>query len=139
MAIVVNPASSIKKNRYLNRMDEACNLLYVSMSLALMFHIQACTTPNEIWKKLENLFGKQDEMRGHVVKVEINSLGPRNFDNIQDLFKNFKSLLLHLNGCGIEKSTQHNLLILFILEKLGLDYVVFVSSFHTNNFTSGET
>jgi hypothetical protein len=107
--------------------------------LELLFHIEACTTPDEIWTKLEDLFGKQDEMRGHMLEVELNSLDPRNFDNIQDFFMKFKSLLLHLKGCGIDKSTQHNQLILSILEKLGLDYVVFISSFHTNRFTSGET
>jgi hypothetical protein len=88
---------------------------------------------------LEDLFGKQDEMRGHMLEVKLNSLDLRNFDNIQDFFTKFKSLILHLKGCGIDKSTQHIQLILSILAKLGLDCVVFVSSFHTNRFTSGAT
>jgi hypothetical protein len=85
---------------------------------------------------MEDLFGKKDEMRGHMLKVEMDSLDLRNFDNIQEMFRMFKSLLLHLQGCGIDKSTQHNQLILSILEKLGLDYVVFISSFHTNIMNS---
>jgi hypothetical protein len=137
MATEVEPTSAIEKNMYLNCMDEAYDLLCVSMSPEIMFHIEACTTPDEIWTKLEDLFGKQDEMRGHMLEVELNSLDLRNFDNIQDFFMKFKSLLLHLKGCGIDKSTQHSQLILSILEKLGPDYVVFVSSFHTNRFTSG--
>jgi hypothetical protein len=82
---------------------------------------------------------KTNEMRGHMLEMELNSLDPRNFDNIQDLFMNFKSLLLHLKGCGIEKLTQHNYLLISILEKLGVDYVLFISSFHTNRFTSRTT
>jgi hypothetical protein len=69
MAIEVDPTLVIKKNKYLNHMDEACDLIYVSMSPKLLFHIEACTTPNEIWTKMEDLFRKKDEMRGHMIKV----------------------------------------------------------------------
>jgi hypothetical protein len=62
-----------------------------------------CTRPDEIWINLDGLFGKHDEMRGHMLKVEINSLDPRNFDNIQDLFMKFKSLLLYLKGHSVDK------------------------------------
>jgi hypothetical protein len=55
---------------------------------------------------LEDRFGRQDESRGHMLEVKINSLDLRNFDNIQNLFTKFKSLLLHLKGCGVDKSTQ---------------------------------
>jgi hypothetical protein len=108
MATEVEPTYSIKKNMYLNKMDEFYGLLYVSMSPKRLFHIECCTTPCEIWKKLEDVFGKQDKTRGHMLKVELNSLDPRNFDNIHNFFAKFKSLLLHLKGFGIEKSTQHN-------------------------------
>jgi hypothetical protein len=63
-------------------MDDSYDLLYVSMSHELLFHIEACTKPNDIFTKLEDLFVKQDEMRGHMLKVELNSLDKRNFDNI---------------------------------------------------------
>jgi hypothetical protein len=134
----VEPTFTIDKNMYINIMDEDFGLLCVSMSPEILFHIEAFTTPDEIWKKLEDIFGKHDEMRGHMLEVELNSLDPRNFDNIRDFFMKFKSLLLHLKGRGKEKSTQCSQLILSILEKLGWDYVVSVSSFHTNRFTSGE-
>jgi hypothetical protein len=58
MATEVEPTSSIKKKRYLNCMDEAYNLIFMSMSLELLFHIEACTTLDQIWTKLEDLFGK---------------------------------------------------------------------------------
>jgi hypothetical protein len=45
-------------------------------------------------------------MTCHILEVELNSLDPKVFDNIQDFFTKIKSLLLRLNGCGIDKSTQ---------------------------------
>jgi hypothetical protein len=111
----------------------------MSMSLELLFHIESCATPNKIWTTLEGLFGKQDEMRGHMLEIELNSLDPRRFDNIQDFFMKFKSLLLQLKGCSVDKSTQEKKMILAIFSKLGLEFVVFVSTFHTVRFTSGAT
>jgi len=105
MATKVETHTSIENNRYLNCMDEAYDLLFVYMSPNLLFHIEACTTPYAIWKNMENLFGKQDEMRGHMMKVELNSIDPRNFYDIQDFFTKFNSLLLHINACVIDKST----------------------------------
>jgi hypothetical protein len=63
-------------------MDDAFGLICMSMSPELLFHIEACATPNEIWTTLEGLFGKQDKMRGHMLKIELNSLDPRSFENI---------------------------------------------------------
>ena len=76
-------------------------------------------TPNEIWTTFEGLFGKQDEMQGHMLEVDSNILDPNSFDNIQDFFTKFKSLILSLGECGIENSTQEKQLILTILAKLG--------------------
>jgi hypothetical protein len=58
MAIEIEPTSTIEKNRYLNCIDEEYNLLCMSMSHELLFYIEACTTLDEIWTKLEDLFGK---------------------------------------------------------------------------------
>ena len=69
-------------------------------------------------------------MRGHMLEVELNTLDPKSFDNIQDCFTKFKYLLLSLGECGIDKSTQEKKLILTILAKLRLEYVVYVSNFH---------
>jgi hypothetical protein len=68
---------------------------------------------------LEGLFGKQDEMQGHMLEVELNTLDPKSFDNIQDFFTKFKSLILSLGERGIDKSTKEKQLILTILAKLG--------------------
>jgi hypothetical protein len=65
-----------------------------------------------------------------MLEVELNTLDPKSFDNIQDFFTKFKSLLLSLGECGIDKSTQEKQLILTILAKLGPEYTVYVSNFH---------
>jgi hypothetical protein len=36
-------------------------------------------------------------MRGHMLEVELNTLDPKSFDNIQDLFTKFKYLILNLS------------------------------------------
>jgi hypothetical protein len=76
---------------------------------------------------LESLFGKKDEMRGHMLEVELNTSDPKVFDNIHDLFNKFKYLKLSLEYCGI----------LTMLAKLGPQYVVYVSSFHYGRYLLG--
>jgi len=78
MATEVEPTSAIDKKNYVNHMDEAYDLICMSMSPDILFHIEACTTPYEIWTKLEDLFGKQNKMRGHMLMVEMNCLDMRN-------------------------------------------------------------
>ena len=72
-----------------------------------------------------------------MIKVELNTLDPKIFDNIQDLFTKFKYLILSLGECGIDKSTQEKQLILTILAKLGPKYVVCVSNFHSGRCLFG--
>jgi hypothetical protein len=86
---------------------------------------------------LEGVFGKKDEMRGHMLEVEFNTLGPKSFDNIQYFFTKVKSLLLSLGECGIDKSTQEKQLNLTILDNLGPEYVVYVSNFHSGRCLFG--
>ncbi len=62
METEVEPTSAIEKSRYFNRMDEAFSILCLSISPELLFHVESCSTPNEVWKILERLFGKQDEI-----------------------------------------------------------------------------
>jgi hypothetical protein len=66
-----------------------------------------------------------------MIEVELNTLDPKSFDNIQDLFTKFKYLLLSLGECGIDRSTQEKQLIITILANLGPEYVVYVSNFHS--------
>ena len=63
MGTEVEPKSAVEKAKYFNRLDEAYGLLCLSISRDILFHIDSLTTPNEVWVKLETLFGKTDELR----------------------------------------------------------------------------
>jgi hypothetical protein len=80
---------------------------------------------------LEGIFGKQDEMRGHMLEVELLTLDPKIFENIQDFFTKFKDLLLQIKSCGVDKSKEEKQMVLIILSKLGPEFFVFISIFHT--------
>jgi hypothetical protein len=67
-------------------------------------------------------------MPGHMLEVELNTLDPKFFDNIQYFFTKFESFLLSLGEYGIDKSTQEKQRILTILAKLGPKYTVYVSN-----------
>jgi len=106
MVTKTKPTLALNKTRWVNRKDEATILLLELISITLWFHFATCNTPNNIWTTLEGLFGKKDEMQGHMLEVEMNTLDPKSFDNIQDFFTKFKSLILILGECGIDKYTQ---------------------------------
>jgi hypothetical protein len=117
-------------------MDEALGTICSLISPDLLFHISSCKTPNEAWKTLEGLFGKQDEMRGHMLEVELITLDPKSFDNIQDFFTKFKDLLSQLKACGVGKSMEEKQMFLTILSNIGLEFSIFVSMFHIVRFSS---
>ena len=70
-------------------------------------------------------------MRGHQLENELITLSPTHFEMIQDFFTKFKSLVLQLKQCGIEKKEEN--FILSIHSKLGFDYSMFFSTFHSGN------
>jgi hypothetical protein len=130
--------SSTEKSKYLNRMDEALETICCLISPDLLFHIYSCKTPNESLTTLEWIFGKHDEMRGHMLEVEMLTLDPKSFDNIQYFFTKFKVLLSQLKACGVDKSKEEKQMVLTILSNIGLEFSVFVSTFHSIRFTFGE-
>ena len=90
----VEPHHPAKKNKFLNRLDEAFGYLCTHISKDLLFHLEGLRTPKEYWEKLEVLFGRQDELRGHILENELIALHPNSFDTIQQFFTKFKSLAL---------------------------------------------
>jgi hypothetical protein len=78
-------------------------------------------------------------MRGHMLEVELLTLDPKSFDNIQYFFTKFKDLLSQLKSCGVDKSKEEKQMVLTILSKLGLEFFVFVSTFHSVRFAPGAT
>ena len=65
------PHHPAEKNKFLNRLDEAFGFLCTHISIDLLFHLEGLRTPKEAWEKLEVLFGKQDELRGHFLENEL--------------------------------------------------------------------
>ena len=103
MGTEVEPNSAIEKANYFNKLDEAYGLFCLTISWELLFHLDILTSPKEVWEKLESLFGKTDELRGHQRENELISLSPVHYDTIEDFFTMFKSLVLQLKQCEIEK------------------------------------
>ena len=75
------------------------------------------------------MFNKQDELRGHILDNELVSLHPNNFETIKQFFTKFKSLVLQCRQCRIEHKDEQN--VLSILNKIGPEYSVYVSMFHS--------
>ena len=96
----------------------------LSISRDLLFHLDGLTSPNEVWEKLVDIFGKTDEMRGHQIKNELIC----SFESLQLYFTKFKALVLQLKQCGIEKKEDQ--LVFTILSKLGPNDSVFFSTFY---------
>jgi hypothetical protein len=55
---------------------------------------------------MEGIFGKLDELRGHILDVEFLTSDPKIFDNLQDFFTKYKDLLSQLKACGVDKSKE---------------------------------
>ena len=78
----VDPNAGAMKIKWHNRRDEAYGLLCLSISRDLLFHLDALTSPNEVWEKCEYIFGRIGEMRGHQIYNELISLSPSNFESL---------------------------------------------------------
>ena len=85
-------------------MDYSYWFLCLSIYPNIFFHLDGLTTPNRVWTNLESLFGVQDEIRAHQLKNELISLSPSSFESMEGFFTKFKSLILMLKQCGIEKT-----------------------------------
>jgi hypothetical protein len=77
-------------------------------------------------------------MRGHMLEVELLTLDPKIFDNIQDFFTKFKDLLSQLKA-WVDKSKEEKQMVLTILSNLGPKLSVFISTFHSIIFASRAT
>ena len=93
MEIEAEPNAAAEKIKWHNRRDEAYGLLCLSISRDLLFHLNGLTSPNEVWEKLADIFGKTNEMRGHQIKNELIYLSPNSFESLQLYFSKFKALV----------------------------------------------
>ena len=105
MALEIEPNAVVEKARWHNRKDEAYGFLCpsLSLSLQLLFHIDGLSCPNEVWIKIESLFGKKNELRVHQFENELISLRPSELKTIEEFITKFKSLVLFLKRGGITK------------------------------------
>jgi hypothetical protein len=52
---------------------------------------------------MEGIFGKHNEMRGHMIKMEFLTLDQKILDNLQYFFTKYRDLLSQLKACGVDK------------------------------------
>ena len=88
------PTDDDKKIKWENRCNEARGLIGMSISTDLRFHISRIDEPDKAWEKLESVFGKDDEIRGHQLENELISLYPNYFSCIQYYLSKYKTLRL---------------------------------------------
>ena len=67
MGIETEPQQYVEKNKFLNQLDEAFGFMCTHISWDILSHLKGLRTPKEAWEKLESLFEKQDDLRGHVL------------------------------------------------------------------------
>ena len=94
MEIEAEPNAMDEKIKLHNRRDAAYGILCLNISTDLLFHHDGLLSPNEVWEKIQTLFGKIDNMRGHQLENKLISLTPSSFESLQVYFSKFKSLVL---------------------------------------------
>ena len=92
----LEPNVAAEKIKYWNKMDEAYDFLFLSISKDLIFHILRLKTPKEIWDHLSTLFDKQYYLWIYQLEKELISLNSGSFESMNDFFTKFKHLLLQL-------------------------------------------
>ena len=58
METKAEPNVATKKIKWRNKRDEAYGLLCLSIFRDLVFHLDGLISPNEVWEKLVEIFGK---------------------------------------------------------------------------------
>jgi hypothetical protein len=71
-----------------------------------------------------------------VIEVELLTLDQKTFNNLQDLFTKYKDLFSELKACGVDKSKEEKKMVLTIISKLGIEYLMLVSTFHSVRLSS---
>ena len=129
MGIEAKPKQYVEKNKFLNRLDEAFGLMCIHISRDIQFHLKGLKTLKEAWEDLGSLFGKQDELRGHNLENGLIALEPSSFETIQQFFTKYKALVLQCKQCGLERKDEQ--LVFSVINNLGSEYSIFVSTFHS--------
>ena len=75
----VKPQATLEKQKYLNKLDEPFGFMFIHIYIEFLFHLDGFKTPRAVWLKLEYLFGKKYELRGHILENELIALQPNSF------------------------------------------------------------
>ena len=68
------PQQYVEKSKFLNHLDESFGFMCIHISGDLLFRLEGLRTLKEVWDKLEYLFGKKYELRGHILENDLISL-----------------------------------------------------------------
>ena len=88
------PTDDDKKIKWETRCDKARGLMGMPISIDLWFHISRNDELDKDWEKLEAVFGKQNEIRGHQLENELISLNLSDFSCIQYYLSKYKNIIL---------------------------------------------
>ena len=69
----------------------------------VLFHVDTCKTPNNVWTKLKDFLGKQDNLIGHQLENDLHAFNPRYSETLHDYLCKFKTCISHVKACGIDK------------------------------------
>ena len=78
----------------------------MSISIDLWFHISGIDEPDKAWEKLEYVFGKHNEIRGHQLENELIFLNPNYLSCIQYYLSKYKNIRLLCEECKIKKEDK---------------------------------
>ena len=63
----VEPQQYLEKSKYHNKLDEYFGFMCIHISREKLFHLDELKNPKEVRDKIEFLFGKYNEIRGHIL------------------------------------------------------------------------
>ena len=89
MEIEAEPNVVAYNIKWHNRRDESYGLLCLSIYKDILFHLDGLTSPNEVWEKIQTLFGNKYEIRGHSLENELLSPSPGSFMSLKFYFSKF--------------------------------------------------
>jgi hypothetical protein len=78
-------------------------ILFLRISLYLLFQVHTCKTPHNVWTKLKDFLGKEENTRGHHLENYLHALNTMDLETLHDYFCKFKTFLSHVKACGIDK------------------------------------
>jgi hypothetical protein len=131
------PTDDDKKDKWDNRNDEALELIGMSISPYLRYHLQGIDDPEEAWKTIESVFGKLNIIRAQQLENKILTLSPSDFSFLGNYLSKFKTLGILCEECKIKMEEER--CIYLILSKLGSAYFLFVSTFYAMRKALGKS